>query len=91
MIEATVVPATTSIVTYIGYPSGTTRPGETVTIPVALRNHDTDLWPATGERAVKLSKDKYCSATIMLAKTAAITYDIVLVEGDRIPDPGATD
>jgi len=39
------------------------------------------------ERAVKLSKEKYCSATIMLAKTATITYDIVVVEGDRVPDP----
>ena len=37
------------------------------------------------ERAVLLSKEKYCSATIMLAKTAAITYDIVIVEGERIP------
>ncbi len=34
------------------------------------------------ERAVKLSKDKYCSATIMLAKTAEITYEIEVVEGD---------
>jgi putative redox protein len=32
------------------------------------------------ERAVKLSKEKYCSASIMLAKTAAITYDIELVD-----------
>jgi putative redox protein len=39
------------------------------------------------ERAVKLSKEKYCSATIMLGKTATITYDIVIVEGDRVPDP----
>jgi len=39
------------------------------------------------ERAVKLSKEKYCSATIMLGKTATITYDIVVVEGDRVPDP----
>ena len=37
------------------------------------------------ERAVKLSKEKYCSATIMLGKTATITYDIVIVEGDRVP------
>ncbi len=35
------------------------------------------------ERAVKLSKDKYCSATLMLAKTAEITYDIAIVESDR--------
>src|SRR5215467_4462264 len=39
------------------------------------------------ERAVKLSKEKYCSATIMLAKTAETTYDIEIVEGDRIPPP----
>jgi len=39
------------------------------------------------ERAVKLSKEKYCSATLMLAKTADITFDIVLVEGDRLPPP----
>ena len=48
------------------------------------------LDPKQVERAVKLSKDKYCSATIMLAKTAEITYDIVLVDGDRVPAPGAT-
>jgi putative redox protein len=38
------------------------------------------------ERAVKLSKEKYCSATIMLAKTAQITYEIVITEGDRVPE-----
>jgi putative redox protein len=27
------------------------------------------------ERAIKLSKEKYCSATIMLAKTAEVTFD----------------
>ena len=31
------------------------------------------LDPAQVERAVKLSKEKYCSATLMLAKTAEIT------------------
>ena len=36
------------------------------------------------ERAVKLSKDKYCSATIMLAKTADITYDVEVVDADRL-------
>ena len=30
------------------------------------------------EQAVKLSKEKYCSATIMLAKTAEVTYEIVM-------------
>ncbi|MGZ9106260.1 MAG: OsmC family protein [Rhodoplanes sp.] len=32
------------------------------------------------ERAVQLSHDKYCSATAMLAKTAAITYSVEIVE-----------
>jgi putative redox protein len=32
------------------------------------------------ERAVKLSKEKYCSATAMLAKTADVSFDIVLEE-----------
>jgi putative redox protein len=36
------------------------------------------LNPAQVERAVKLSKEKYCSATVMLAKTAAISYEISL-------------
>ncbi len=43
------------------------------------------LNPAQVERAVTLSKEKYCSATIMLAKTAEITYEIVIAEGDRVP------
>ena len=34
------------------------------------------LNPAQVERAVRLSKEKYCSATLMLAKTAAISYEI---------------
>lgn len=32
------------------------------------------------ERAVKLSHEKYCSASIMLGKTAAITTSVELVE-----------
>jgi len=39
------------------------------------------LNPSQVERAVKLSKDKYCSATIMLAKTAHISYEIAIEEG----------
>jgi putative redox protein len=38
--------------------------------------------PATAvERAVALSHEKYCSATIMLAKTAAVTTSFEVVEG----------
>lgn len=36
------------------------------------------------ERAVKLSKEKYCSATIMLAKSAEISYEVRIVEGDTV-------
>ena len=32
------------------------------------------------ERAVSLSADKYCSASIMLAKTAEITHDFEILE-----------
>jgi putative redox protein len=38
------------------------------------------LAPAQVERAIKLSKEKYCSATIMLAKMADITFDFELRE-----------
>jgi len=45
------------------------------------------LDPKQVERAVQLSKDKYCSATLMLGKTAAITYEIAIVDADRLPAP----
>ncbi len=32
------------------------------------------------ERAINLSKEKYCSASIMLGKTAEITHDFEIVE-----------
>jgi putative redox protein len=38
------------------------------------------LKPAQVERAVHLSAEKYCSASIMLAKTAAITHDFEIRE-----------
>lgn len=41
------------------------------------------------ERAILLSKEKYCSATIMLGKTAEVTWDLALVDGDRVPAPAA--
>ncbi len=37
------------------------------------------LSPAKVERAVKLSAEKYCSASAMIAKTATITHDFVVV------------
>ena len=38
------------------------------------------LDPARVEKAVVLSHEKYCSATIMLGKTAEITHSIEIVE-----------
>jgi putative redox protein len=38
------------------------------------------LNPAAVERAIALSHEKYCSATIMLARTAAITTSFEIVE-----------
>jgi putative redox protein len=40
-----------------------------------------DLKPAAVERAVALSHDKYCSASIMMAKTATITHSFDIIEG----------
>jgi putative redox protein len=39
------------------------------------------LRPALVENALRLSHEKYCSASIMLGKTAEISHDFELVEG----------
>lgn len=38
------------------------------------------LKAATVERAIKLSAEKYCSASIMLGKTAEVTHDYEIVD-----------
>ncbi len=40
-----------------------------------------ELKPESVERAIRLSAEKYCSASAMLAKTAEITHDWEIVEG----------
>jgi putative redox protein len=50
-------------------------------IHLKYRVGGTALNRAQVERAVKLSKEKYCSATLMLAKTAEITFEIAIDEG----------
>lgn len=42
----------------------------------------TNLKPEMVDRAVKLSAEKYCSASIMLGKTADITHDWEIVPGE---------
>lgn len=39
-----------------------------------------NLRPKQVERAVNLSADKYCSASIMMARTAEITHDFEIIE-----------
>ncbi len=38
------------------------------------------LKPEAVGRAIELSKDKYCSASIMISKTATITHDFEIIE-----------
>ena len=38
------------------------------------------LKPDAVARAIELSKEKYCSASIMIAKTAKITHDFEIIE-----------
>jgi putative redox protein len=40
------------------------------------------LTEAIVERAIRLSAEKYCSASIMLGKTAQITHDFEIAEAD---------
>jgi len=41
------------------------------------------LDPAKVDRAIKLSADKYCSASIMIGKTAVITHDVEIVDSTK--------
>lgn len=45
------------------------------------------LNPVQVERAIKLSAEKYCSASLMLGKVAEITHDFEIVE---TPEPART-
>ncbi|HTS21605.1 MAG TPA: OsmC family protein [Casimicrobiaceae bacterium] len=49
-------------------------------IHLVYRVSGAGLKRAQVERAVKLSKEKYCSATAMLAKTASLSFEIVFEE-----------
>ena len=49
-------------------------------IKLTFRFVGKNLDPNAVERAVKLSKEKYCSATAMLGKTAEITTEIVITQ-----------
>jgi len=52
-----------------------------ITMHFVVRGHG--LPPEAVERAVRLSHEKYCSATAMLAKTAEIVTRVEIVDADR--------
>jgi len=48
------------------------------------------LKPNLVERAIKLSHEKYCSASIMLAKTAEMTHSFEIIEDLELPSEHQT-
>jgi putative redox protein len=56
-------------------------------IHIDYRVSGRDLAPAKVERAIQLSKEKYCSASIMLGAVATITHSWAVVD-ERAQQPG---
>lgn len=48
-----------------------------------------DLKPAQVERAIGLSHEKYCSASVMLGKTAAMTHSFEIIDDLSLPSEHA--
>jgi putative redox protein len=61
-----------------------TEPRVFTRIHLHYRVKGNGLDPDKVRKAVELSKEKYCSATIMLAKTAEISYAITIDEGEPV-------
>jgi putative redox protein len=57
-----------------------TEPKVFTHIKLIYRLKGRNLKPASVERAIKLSEEKYCSATAMLAKTAKIEHEWTVEE-----------
>jgi putative redox protein len=57
-----------------------TEPKVFTKIHIHFKVAGSGLSEATVKRAIDLSAEKYCSASIMLGKTAAITHDFELVQ-----------
>jgi putative redox protein len=64
-----------------------TEPRVFTRIRLTYRVAGQGLDPRQVERAVKLSKEKYCSATIMLGKSTEIETEIEIVDALRLADP----
>lgn len=48
------------------------------------------LRPAVVDRAIKLSAEKYCSASFMLGKTAALTHDFEIIDTAAVAGRGSS-
>lgn len=59
-----------------------TEPKVFVRMHVHFKVTGRNLEPKRIERAIQLSAEKYCSASIMLGKTAEITHDFEIIEAD---------
>src|SRR5579885_2809536 len=59
-----------------------TDPKVFTAVHIRYRIKGSGLAPAKVERAVRLSAEKYCSASVMIGKTARITHDWEVVEAD---------
>lgn len=57
-----------------------TDPKVFTSINFAYRVRGKNLKPEAVQRAVELSKEKYCSASVMLGATATITHSIEIIE-----------
>jgi len=59
-----------------------TEPKVFVRMHVHFKVTGRNLDPTRIARAIELSAEKYCSASIMLGKTAEITHDFEIIEAD---------
>ena len=66
--------------TQVSADRGTEYPKVFTNIHVHFILRGKKLNPSKVEKAIKLSAEKYCSASIMLGKTAVITHDFEIIE-----------
>ncbi len=62
-----------------------TDPKVFTAVHIRYRIKGSGLAPAKVERAVRLSAEKYCSASVMIGKTDRIAHDWEVVEADGAP------
>jgi putative redox protein len=66
-----------------------TDPKVFTSIHIDYRVTGRNIAPAKVERAIELSKEKYCSASIMLGAVATITHSWTAVDAAAVPETTA--